>query len=366
MTTIHGFSVTSCRAVPELRATLHEYTHLRTGARLCWLERNDENMTFCIAFRTPAFDDTGVFHILEHSVLCGSERYPVKEPFVELMKGSVNTFLNALTYPDKTCYPVSSRNGQDFLNLTRVYLDAVFFPAIYKKEAIFQQEGHHIAFTGDAPSRQGVVLNEMRGAAADPDTIMLRALCEGLFPDTTYRFASGGDPASIPALTYASFLETHRRYYHPSNAFLMLDGAIDAEATFALLDEYLSRFDMLPIDTRIPLQKPVCAPLSKRFYALSEGEPLETRTKLGFGFVLGSFRDKKRLVAAQILADALCGSNEAPLCKAVLDLALAENVSLSTMEEEQQPWLLLEAENLRFEDCEAVRSALFDTLRALS
>ena len=365
MTTIHGFVRTNTRELPEIRAALHEYIHEGTRARLCWLERSDENKTFCIAFRTPAFDDTGVFHILEHSVLCGSERYPVKEPFVELMKGSVNTFLNALTYPDRTCYPVSSRNDRDFLNLTRVYLDAVFFPSIYQKREIFEQEGHHISFAEGTPARQGVVLNEMRGAFADPDTILLHAISKGLFPDTTYRFVSGGAPASIPTLTYEAFLATHRRFYHPSNAWLMLDGAIEPEETFALLDSYLSRFRAIEPDTAISLQQPVKQPMTVHRYALGEDESPETKTRLGFGFVLGTFRDKKKMIAAQILNDVLCGSTQAPLCRPILERELAENVSLSNMEEEQQPWMLLEVENLRQEDAETVRCILFDTLRAL-
>ena len=173
----YGFKQTRERRIPELGAVLHEYTHAKSGARLCWLERADENKSFCAAFRTLPYDDSGVFHILEHSVLCGSEQFPVKEPFVELMKGSLNTFLNALTYPDKTCYPVSSRNDQDFLNLMHVYLDAVFFPRIHEKPEIFQQEGWHYELQDGVLTRSGVVLNEMKGSFADPDTLLANARC---------------------------------------------------------------------------------------------------------------------------------------------------------------------------------------------
>ena len=169
MTALHGFEQTRQRRIDELDAVLHEYTHAASGARLCWLEREDENKSFCAAFRTLPYDDTGVFHILEHSVLCGSKQFPVKEPFVELMKGSLNTFLNALTFPDKTCYPVASRNSRDFLNLMRVYLDAVFFPSIHEKPEIFQQEGWHYELHDGILTRSGVVLNEMKGAFADAD-----------------------------------------------------------------------------------------------------------------------------------------------------------------------------------------------------
>ena len=237
----YGFEQTRERRIPEQGAVLHEYTHAKSGARLCWLERADENKSFCAAFRTLPFDDSGVFHILEHSVLCGSEQFPVKEPFVELMKGSLNTFLNALTYPDKTCYPVSSRNDQDFLNLMHVYLDAVFFPRIHEKPEIFQQEGWHYELQDGVLTRSGVVLNEMKGSFADPDTLLANALTRALFPDTPYRFVSGGDPEAIPTLTYEAFTAAHKRFYHPSNAYLLLDGSIDLSRCLALLDSYLSR-----------------------------------------------------------------------------------------------------------------------------
>ena len=234
----YGFEQTRERRIPELGAVLHEYTHAKSGARLCWLERADENKTFCAAFRTLPFDDSGVFHILEHSVLCGSRNYPVKEPFVELLKGSLNTFLNALTFPDRTCYPVSSRNDQDFLNLMRVYLDAVLFPRIYEKPEIFRQEGWHYELENGVLTRSGVVLNEMKGAFTDPDELLVNAMSRALFPDTPYRFVSGGDPDAISSLQYEAFLDAHRRFYHPSNAFLLLDGSVETDAVFRLLDEY--------------------------------------------------------------------------------------------------------------------------------
>ena len=248
----YGFEQTRERRIPELGAVLHEYTHAKSGARLCWLERADENKSFCAAFRTLPYDDSGVFHILEHSVLCGSEQFPVKEPFVELMKGSLNTFLNALTYPDKTCYPVSSRNDQDFLNLMHVYLDAVFFPRIHEKPEIFQQEGWHYELQDGVLTRSGVVLNEMKGSFADPDTLLANALTRALFPDTPYRFVSGGDPEAIPTLTYEAFTAAHKRFYHPSNAYLLLDGSIDLSRCLALLDSHLPRYRHPPAAARLP------------------------------------------------------------------------------------------------------------------
>lgn len=213
---LHGFIVRSCRPLEELKAKFYEMEHEKTGAKLVWIDRPEENKTFGIAFETLPWDDTGVFHILEHSVLCGSDRYPVKEPFVELMKSSMNTFLNAMTFPDKTFYPISSRNHKDFMNLARVYLDAVFFPLIHSKPEIMAQEGWHYEFGENGePSYKGVVFNEMKGAMADPDSVTFLALSRALFPDSPYRFESGGDPISIPDLTYDAFTAAHGNFTPP-------------------------------------------------------------------------------------------------------------------------------------------------------
>ena len=361
----YGFEQTRERRIPELGAVLHEYTHAKSGARLCWLERADENKSFCAAFRTLPYDDSGVFHILEHSVLCGSEQFPVKEPFVELMKGSLNTFLNALTYPDKTCYPVSSRNDQDFLNLMHVYLDAVFFPRIHEKPEIFQQEGWHYELQDGVLTRSGVVLNEMKGSFADPDTLLANALTRALFPDTPYRFVSGGDPEAIPALTYEAFTAAHKRFYHPSNAYLLLDGSVDLSRCLALLDSYLSRFTAIFPDTDIRPQTPVCPPRKTIEYPLPAGEPAETRWKLGQGYVIGTSQDTQTLFAAQVLCDVLCGSNHAPLCRAVLETGLAEDVTLSCDDECLQPMLLLQVQNFRRDDLPAIEQTIRRTLADL-
>lgn len=240
-----GFTVNRVTPLPELEAELYQMTHDKTGAELVWIKRDEENKTFGIAFETLPWDDTGVFHILEHSVLCGSDKYPVKEPFVELMKSSMNTFLNALTFQDKTFYPISSRNDKDFVNLMRVYLDAVFCPLIYSKPEIFYQEGWHHEFdeNGDA-SYKGVVLNEMKGAFASADETVSNALNRLLFPDSPYGFNSGGDPEKIPDLTYENFVDTHRRFYSPSNAYIFLDGDVDIEKTLGIInDEYLCKYE---------------------------------------------------------------------------------------------------------------------------
>ena len=365
MSALHGFEQTRQRRIGELDAVLHEYTHAASGARLCWLEREDENKSFCAAFRTLPFDDSGVFHILEHSVLCGSKHFPVKEPFVELMKGSLNTFLNALTFPDKTCYPVASRNGRDFLNLMRVYLDAVFFPSIHEKPEIFRQEGWHYELRGGVLTRSGVVLNEMKGAFADADELLVNAMSRALFPDSPYRFVSGGDPEAIPGLTYEAFTAAHKRFYHPSNSYLLLDGSIDQDESFALLDEYLSQFTAIDPDTQIAVQQPVCAPRTTVSYPLPAGEDALRRWKLGRGHVIGTYRDAQTLFAAQVLSDVLCGSNHAPLCRAILEKGLAEDVSLGCDDQCMQPVLLLQVQNFREADLPAIQTTLRDTITSL-
>ncbi len=347
----YGFEQTRERRIPELGAVLHEYTHAKSGARLCWLERADENKSFCAAFRTLPYDDSGVFHILEHSVLCGSEQFPVKEPFVELMKGSLNTFLNALTYPDKTCYPVSSRNDQDFLNLMRVYLDAVLFPRIYEKQEIFQQEGWHYELENGVLTRSGVVLNEMKGSFADPDTLLANALTRALFPDTPYRFVSGGDPEAIPTLTYEAFTAAHKRFYHPSNAYLLLDGSIDLSRCLALLDSYLSRFTAIFPDTDIRPQTPVCPPRKTIEYPppgrRTGRDPLEARAG-----AMSSARARTRRRFSPRRSSAMCSAAATTRRCAgpCLETGLAEDVTLSCDDECLQPMLLLQVQNFRRDD----------------
>ena len=211
---IHGFEITRSREVSELNGVLYEMAHEKTGAKLCWLDNGQANKLFGIAFTTLPTDDTGVFHILEHSVLCGSEKYPVKEPFVELLKSSLNTFLNALTYPDRTVYPVSSRNPQDFLNLVSVYLDAVFAPCFLENRSIFLQEGWRIDEEEGKPCYKGVVYNEMKGALSDELGLISRKFRKLIFPDTAYGFNSGGSPEAIRTLSYEQFIETYRDAYH--------------------------------------------------------------------------------------------------------------------------------------------------------
>ena len=361
---IHGFIKTGVRPIAELDATMISYRHARTGLELIWLSRDEENKTFGIAFETLPENDTGVFHILEHSVLCGSEKYPLKEPFVALMKSSMNTFLNAMTYPDKTLYPISSRNGKDFMNLISVYLDAVFAPMIYRKSEIFRQEGWHCAFDEDGSANfNGVVYNEMKGVYSDPDEISDYAINRALFPDTPYRFDYGGDPACIPQLTYEDFLDAHRRFYSPSNACVFLDGKLDIDAVLKLMDEdYLS---VMPVGTRVappPVQAPVNAGLVRTSYEVATAEEEEGHTRLILAGVIGDCSQREKIVAMDILCDLLCESNHSPLSRALLQSGLVEDVNMSVQDDLMQPYVKLEIKNLAEENADSVEKLARNTL----
>lgn len=361
---IHGFLVERVVPLGELDGTLYEMVHKKTGLKLCWLKRPEENKTFSIAFRTLPWNSTGVFHILEHSVLCGSDKYPVKEPFVELMKNSMNTFLNALTFPDKTMYPISSRNDKDYLNLMRVYLDAVFCPAIYHKPEIFRQEGWHYEFDGNGkPSYKGVVFNEMKGAFADADELYTMMAERALFPETPYAFVSGGDPEAIPDLTYEDFVGAHRKFYSPSNGFVFLDGDLDLGTVLTILDEeYLSQFDR---GQEVPVpapQKAVDGGTQTATYEIGPEEDENGKTRLGYGFVAGDFSEREKQTALSVLADVLCGDNMAPLSRAILDKKLAAAVTMYLSDSTQQPWMALTLRDLAAENCDEAEKVLFAEL----
>lgn len=278
--------------------------HKKTGARVALLKNDDENKVFCIGFRTPPKDSTGVAHIVEHTVLCGSDKYPVKDPFVELVKGSLNTFLNAMTYPDKTVYPVASCNDTDFKNLMDVYLDAVFHPNIYKEEKIFRQEGWHYEMEDvDAPlTINGVVYNEMKGAFSSPDEVFSREVFNSLYPDTTYGFESGGDPDVIPELSYEEFLDFHSRYYHPSNSYIYLYGDMDMAERLDYLDrEYLSLYEEKKVDSEIDTQKAFTGVNRVvKEYPVNETEEEKENTYLSLNISVGDTMDKELYIAFQI------------------------------------------------------------------
>ncbi|HOA00581.1 insulinase family protein [Ruminococcus sp.] len=361
--TIHGFTVTRTAPAPDCGSELIEMTHIKTGARLVWLKNSGENKLFSVAFKTPPTDDTGIFHILEHSVLGGSEKYPVKEPFLELMKGTMNTFLNAMTYPDKTVFPVSSRNDTDFMNLTRVYLDAVFAPAIYYNPNIFYQEGWHIEMRSpsDTPVYKGVVFNEMKGAMSSVYSHMESDMMNVLYPDSCYRFESGGLPEAIPDLSYEQFIQGHRTYYHPSNAYIYLDGPVNIDAVLELIDsEYLSRYDKREVENDIPVQAPIAPTVKKNYYEISPDEEETNHTYYVIGKVLGSWQDRERITAASVLGEALTGSNDAPLKRALLDTGLCLDVSLEVSDGIMQPFGSLSINNTDEENC----GKLMETLRS--
>lgn len=304
--------------------------HKKSGARIALIENDDDNKVFSIAFRTPPKDSTGLPHILEHSVLCGSKEFPAKDPFVELVKGSLNTFLNAMTYPDKTVYPIASCNDQDFQNLMHVYMDAVFYPNIYESDKTFRQEGwsYELEDPDGELKYNGVVYNEMKGAFSSPDGVLDRMILNSLFPDTSYSNESGGDPDAIPSLTYEDFLNFHRKYYHPSNSYIYLYGDMDMEEKLQWLDEkYLSRFEKAEIDSEIRLQKPFDEPVEwKRYYSIAANESEEMNTYLSYNKVIGTSLDEKLYLAFSILDYALLSAPGAPLKKALTDAGIGHDI----------------------------------------
>lgn len=350
--TTHGFVLEREQAIPELSATARIYRHAKTGGRLLSLISPDENKVFGVALRTPPADSTGLPHILEHSVLCGSRKYPVKEPFVELIKGSLNTFLNALTFPDKTCYPVASANLQDFYNLVDVYLDAVFFPRL--TENTLKQEGWHydVEKPEDPLAFKGVVFNEMKGVYSSPDSLLAEYSQRALYPDTCYGLDSGGDPERIPDLSFAQFMDFHRRLYHPSNAYAFFSGDDDPERRLAIVDEYFSQFDApAPGEpaSEVAVQPPFDAPRRfVHFYAKeseadapespggedadapdgsdgSEGSDGGGMCTVNFG--LPDTQNPDLSLAFEVLEHVLIGLPSSPLRKALVDSGLGEDLA---------------------------------------
>ncbi len=346
---LQAYEIVEKRRIPDLDSDSYVLQHKKTGARVALLSNTDENKVFYIGFRTPPTDSTGVAHIIEHTVLCGSRDFPIKDPFIELAKGSLNTFLNAMTYPDKTMYPVASCNDADFQNLMHVYLDAVFYPNIYKTEKIFRQEGWHYEMeTADDPlTINGVVYNEMKGAFSSPDDVLSRQILNSLFPDTTYAIESGGDPENIPDLTYEQYLDFHRRYYHPSNSYIYLYGDMDMAEKLDYLDkEYLSHFEKLAIDSEIPMQKPFEQPKELHDkYSIMEEESEEAHTYLSYNTCVGTSLDPELYIAFDVLDYALCSAPGAVLKKALIDKGIGEDVYSEYENGIRQPYFSIIAKN---------------------
>lgn len=344
--------------------------HKKSGARIALLSNDDENKVFTIGFKTPPADSTGVAHILEHSVLEGSKEFPVKDPFIELVKGSMNTFLNAMTYPDKTLYPVASCNDKDFANLMHVYLDAVFYPAIYKEPRIFYQEGWHYEMEDvrDELKLNGVVYNEMKGAFSSSDDVLDREIVRGLFPDTVYANESGGDPDAIPDLTYEQFLAFHSRYYHPANSYIYLYGNMDMAERLIWMDEhYLSHFDKIDVDAQIGLQEPFAEPReTRKTYSITESEPMEHNTYLTCSIAAGDVLDREEYIAFQILDYALCSSQGAPLKQALLDAGIGEDVYSDYDSGTRQPYFSIVAKGAEESQKEEFLRVIEETLEKLS
>ncbi len=346
---LDAYELIEKREIGELHSTGYYLRHKKTEAKVCLLSNEDDNKVFYIGFRTPAPDDTGVPHILEHSVLCGSKEFPVKDPFVELAKGSLNTFLNAMTYPDKTVYPVASCNQKDFQNLIHVYMDAVFYPNIYDKEEIFRQEGWHYEMeSAEAPlTLNGVVYNEMKGAFSSPEGVLERMILNSLYPDTTYANESGGDPESIPDLKYSEFLDFHSRYYHPSNSYIFLYGDCNMAEKLAWLDEnYLSKYDCLPVDSQVRTQ----APFTKmaevvKAYPISDEESLQDNAYLSYNKSVGDTLDEKLYLAMQVLEYVLLSMPGAPLKQALLDAGIGKDIMSSYDNGVKQPIFSIIAKN---------------------
>lgn len=326
---ISGFKLINKEEIKDIDSAGYLFEHVKSGARLMYIDNDDDNKVFFIAFRTPPIDDCGTPHIIEHSVLCGSKKYPVKDPFNELAKGSLNTYLNALTYSDKTVYPIASRNDKDFNNLMDVYLDAVFNPLMLEHEEVFMQEGHHLHLeNADAAlCEKGVVYNEMKGAYSDPDRYMEGAVNTALFKDSPYRFESGGDPDKIPDLTYEKFIEFYKNHYHPSNSYIYLFGKMDIENKLEYLDkEYLSGFDKKNIDTKIKSQTPVGSIIRKNEkYPVIEKDVNGKDAMYTAGYMTGKSYDAEKNLGYSILSYILLDTNASPLRKALTENGFSSN-----------------------------------------
>ena len=345
------------------------FQHKKTGARVLVISNDDNNKVFSIGFRTPPSDSTGVPHIIEHSVLCGSKEFPAKDPFVELVKGSLNTFLNAMTYSDKTIYPIASCNEKDFQNLMHVYMDAVFYPNIYHREEIFKQEGWHYeldSLEGDL-TYNGVVYNEMKGVFSSPEQQLFRLIQQSLYPDTTYGVESGGDPTCIPDLTYADFLAFHKKYYHPSNSYIYLYGDMDVEEKLCWMDEtYLSKFGKEEVESTIQMQQPFeSMHVTEEYYSLAENETTEDKTYLSYSTVIDTSLNKEYYLAFQVLEYVLLGAPGAPLKQALIDAKLAKDVLSSFDNGILQPNFSIIAKNSNESEKEKFLKVIRDTLSGI-
>ncbi|MBQ7360378.1 MAG: insulinase family protein [Lachnospiraceae bacterium] len=346
---VTAYELIEQRKIEDLNCEAYLLRHKKTGARLALLSNDDENKVFSIGFRTPPTNSTGVAHILEHSVLCGSKNFPVKDPFVELVKGSLNTFLNAMTYPDKTIYPVASCNDVDFQNLMHVYLDAVFYPNIYAQKKIFLQEGWHYEMESEDADLtiNGVVYNEMKGALSSPEDVLNEEIGATLFPESIYGVNSGGDPEFIPELSYEQFLEFHKKYYHPSNSYIYLYGNMDMAEKLEYIDrEYLSNFGDDKVDSSIALQTPFTeAKEVVKEYPINPEDKEETSAYLAYCMTAGDELDQDLYVALQVLDYAIGTTPGAPIKKALIDKGIGQDIVSYYSNGILQPYFMVAAQN---------------------
>ncbi|MCY6354257.1 insulinase family protein [Clostridium sp. ZS2-4] len=362
-----GFELVSKKWIQDLKCNAYEYKHTKSGARLIYLDNKNEDKMFSVAFRTPAKDDTGINHIIEHSVLQGSKKYPVKDPFIEMSKRSLNTFLNALTGPDYTMYPVSSKNNKDFENLMSIYLDAVFYPNMSKDKRIFQEEGwrYELNSPNDELKYNGIVYNEMKGNYSSPETLLNRAVEQSLFPETSYKYESGGYPEKMPNLTYEKFVNTYKEYYTPSNSYFYLSGNLNIEKTLKFIGEnYLNNFDKKEVNTKIQIQKPFDKRKIKTVeYSVQKGTPTENKTYLSSNYVVDKITNKDTALGFVLLQTLLGGMPSSPVSKALKENGFGENVSARYNMQYQQPVFSINAENTDESKKEKFQKVIDETLK---
>ncbi|MEN6444792.1 MAG: insulinase family protein [Candidatus Cloacimonas sp.] len=366
---LHGFQLIEKKEIKEIKITVNHYQHLKSGAELIHYQCEDDNKVFMIGFKTIPEDNTGCPHILEHSVLNGSKNFPAKSTFMELIKGSMNTFINAMTFPDMTCYPVASTNNKDFVNLMRVYLDAVFFPNIYREPNILHQEGWHLELLSeeDPLNYRGVVYNEMKGAFSSPENNINRKSKQAQFPDTPYGFESGGDPEAIPELTYEKFLAFHSKYYHPANSKITLYGDLDIDQTLQIIDEeYLSQFENNGQAVQMPLQKPFSKAKTLRMeIPVEEGKDIEDQYYLSMNWTYGQITDKFLPQALKALTEMLMDSPASPLKKAIQDSGYAKDSTLTVDEDILQPTIFLVCKQVKEENIEPLTQLIKKELQRI-
>ncbi|MFA5478903.1 MAG: insulinase family protein [Candidatus Muiribacteriota bacterium] len=366
---VNGFVFKKKEFVNEINSEALIFEHEKTGAKLLKLQNDDDNKVFSISFRTPPYDNTGLPHILEHSVLCGSRKFNTKEPFVELIKGSLNTFLNAMTFPDKTMYPVASKNEKDFFNLMDVYLDAVLYPNIHRNPMILMQEGWHYEIEDkNAPlSIKGVVFNEMKGAFSAPERVLFTNMDKVLYPDTAYGFESGGIPENIPELTQEKFADFHKKYYHPSNSYIFIYGNGNTEKELEFINKnYLNDFEKISVDSKLTIQKDFSErKYVKNSYPVSEDESLEGKTFLGLGFSAGNSTDSEFYHAMQVIRYMLFDNPAAPLKNRLLRENLGKDV-FGIVNEIMKPMIGIVVKNSDENKAENFENIVMETLKELT